>query len=178
MRNASSSLQDLRRRLYVKAKAEPSWRFWGLYVHVCKRETLREAYRLAKRNNGAAGIDGVTFEAVEAEGVVGMKVGMKGTEPFEPFKYGTSGAWRGLWHALEGESVATFVPNSYPLNVVNLPAGLSELFGRKGASSGSRSVEPAHGGDDGCRCMCRKAPNARPCFVSSRPSSKAFDLGL
>jgi hypothetical protein len=31
----------------VKAKAEPSWRFWGLYVHVCKLETLREAYALA-----------------------------------------------------------------------------------------------------------------------------------
>ena len=38
------SLQDLRRRIYVKAKAAPSWRFWGLYVHVCKLETLREAY--------------------------------------------------------------------------------------------------------------------------------------
>lgn len=63
------NLQDLRRRLYVKAKAEPSWRFWGLYVHVCKRETLLEAYRLAKANNGAPGIDGVTFEAVEAEGL-------------------------------------------------------------------------------------------------------------
>ena len=63
------SLQDLRRRLYVKAKAEPSWRFWGLYVHVCKRETLREAYQLAKANDGAPGIDGVTFEAVEAGGV-------------------------------------------------------------------------------------------------------------
>ncbi len=62
------SLQDLRRRIYVKAKAEPSWRFWGLYVHVCKRETLREAYALAKRNNGAPGIDGVTFEAIEACG--------------------------------------------------------------------------------------------------------------
>ena len=37
-------LQDLRRRIYVKAKAEPSWRFWGLYVHVCKMDTLREAY--------------------------------------------------------------------------------------------------------------------------------------
>ena len=42
------SLQDLRRRIYVKAKAEPFWRFWGLYVHVCKMETLREAYRAAK----------------------------------------------------------------------------------------------------------------------------------
>ena len=63
------SLQDLRRRIYVKAKAEPSWRFWGLYVHVCKMETLREAYQMAKANNGAPGIDGVTFEAIEASGV-------------------------------------------------------------------------------------------------------------
>jgi RNA-directed DNA polymerase len=63
------SLQDLRRRIYRKAKAEPAWRFWGLYVHVCKLETLREAYRLAKLNNGAPGIDGVTFEAIAAEGL-------------------------------------------------------------------------------------------------------------
>ena len=69
MIKAPISLQDLRRRIYVKAKAEPSWRFWGLYVHVCKMETLREAYRLAKDNNGAPGIDGVTFEAIEAGGV-------------------------------------------------------------------------------------------------------------
>jgi len=66
MRKAPISLQDLRRRLYIKAKTEPTWRFWGLYVHVCKQETLREAYRLAKANNGAPGIDGVTFAAVEA----------------------------------------------------------------------------------------------------------------
>ena len=63
------TLQDLRRRLYVKAKAEPSWRFWGLYRHVCKPETLRAAYELAKRNDGAPGIDGVTFDAIEAAGV-------------------------------------------------------------------------------------------------------------
>jgi RNA-directed DNA polymerase len=69
MRKASSSLQDLRRRIYAKAKAEPSWRFWGLYVHVCKRETLHAAYLLAKKNHGAPGIDGVTFEAIEAGGV-------------------------------------------------------------------------------------------------------------
>src|ERR1700739_1437459 len=69
MRKAPISLQDLRRRLYVKAKTEPAWRFWGLYVHVCKRETLQEAYLLAKANNGAPGIDGVTFAVVEAGGV-------------------------------------------------------------------------------------------------------------
>ena len=69
MIKAPISLQDLRRKLYLKAKAEPSWRFWGLYVHVCKHEILYEAYRLAKENNGAPGIDGVTFEAIEAEGV-------------------------------------------------------------------------------------------------------------
>jgi RNA-directed DNA polymerase len=69
MTKAPIDLQDLRRRIYVKAKAEPSWRFWGLYVHVCKMETLREAYALAKKNKGAPGIDGVTFEAIEAGGV-------------------------------------------------------------------------------------------------------------
>jgi len=69
MTKASSSLQDLRRGIYVKAKAEPSWRFWGLYVHVCKMETLREAYALARKNNGASGIDGVTFEVIEEQGV-------------------------------------------------------------------------------------------------------------
>jgi RNA-directed DNA polymerase len=68
MTKASGSLQDLRRGIYVKAKAEPSWRFWGLYVHVCKMETLQEAYLMAKKNNGAPGIDGVTFEAIEAQG--------------------------------------------------------------------------------------------------------------
>jgi RNA-directed DNA polymerase len=69
MTTAPISLQDLRRRIYTKAKAEPSWRFWGLYVHVCKLETLHAAYALAKANDGAPGIDGVTFEAIEASGV-------------------------------------------------------------------------------------------------------------
>ena len=68
MIKAPSDLQDLRRRIYAKAKAERSWRFWGLYVHVCKIETLQAAYKLAKENNGAPGIDGVTFEAVESAG--------------------------------------------------------------------------------------------------------------
>src|SRR5499433_2506691 len=69
MRKTPISLQDLRGRLYVKAKAEPTWRFWGLYVHVCKMETLQEAYQMAKSNDGAPGIDGVTFDAIEESGV-------------------------------------------------------------------------------------------------------------
>src|SRR6202011_84548 len=68
MTKAPISLQDLRRSLYVKAKAEPSWRFWGLYVHVCKMETLREAYQMARSNGGAPGVDGGTFEVIEGKG--------------------------------------------------------------------------------------------------------------
>jgi RNA-directed DNA polymerase len=69
MIKAPIELQDLRQRIGIKAKAEPEWRFWGLYVHVCKRETLRAAYDLAKKNNGAPGIDGTTFKAIEVNGV-------------------------------------------------------------------------------------------------------------
>jgi RNA-directed DNA polymerase len=72
MIKASISVQDLRRRIYIKAKAEPAWRFWGLYVHLCKMETLREAYKLAKENDGAPGIDGVSFAAIEEGGVEGF----------------------------------------------------------------------------------------------------------
>jgi RNA-directed DNA polymerase len=69
MKKASINLQELRRKIYLKAKSEKTWRFWGLYVHVCKMETLREAYKLAKANNGAPGIDGVTFEATQEAGL-------------------------------------------------------------------------------------------------------------
>jgi RNA-directed DNA polymerase len=72
MTTTPDSLQDLRRKIYAKAKAEPHWRFWGLYVHVCKMETLRAAYAMAKANDGAPGSDGVTFEAIEEQGVEGF----------------------------------------------------------------------------------------------------------
>jgi RNA-directed DNA polymerase len=62
-------LQELRRRIYRKAKAEKTWRFWGLYVHVTRAETLRWAYQEAKANDGAPGLDGMSFEDIEAQGV-------------------------------------------------------------------------------------------------------------
>src|SRR5246127_188116 len=89
MIKAPISLQDLRRSLYIKAKAEPAWRFWGLYVHVCKTETLYEAYQMAKRNDGAPGIDGVTFEAIEESGVEGFLKQIQGelvTNTYRPMQ--------------------------------------------------------------------------------------------
>jgi group II intron reverse transcriptase/maturase len=61
-------LQDLRRKIYKTAKSERQKRFWGLYCHVIKLETLERAYKEAKANGGAAGIDGVTFGNIEIAG--------------------------------------------------------------------------------------------------------------
>jgi RNA-directed DNA polymerase len=68
MRKPPIRLQALRRRIDAKAQAAPSWRFWGLDVHVCTLATLREASQLAKANHGAPGVDGVTVAAIEASG--------------------------------------------------------------------------------------------------------------
>ncbi|MFJ1261044.1 hypothetical protein [Cupriavidus sp. CuC1] len=68
MTKASGSLQELRRRIYRKAKSDKTHRFWGLFVHIAKSETLDEAYRIAKRNGGAPGIDDLSFEDIEASG--------------------------------------------------------------------------------------------------------------
>ena len=77
MIRASMGLQELRRKIYIKAKAEKQWRFWGLYGHITKLEVLREAYRLAKVNKGAPGVDGKSFEGVEQEGLEGFLAGIR-----------------------------------------------------------------------------------------------------
>src|SRR5215218_10166875 len=68
MTKAPIGLQELRRRIYRKAKSEETHRFWGLFVHVTKIETLEEAYRIAKGNGGAPGIDGQSFGKIESAG--------------------------------------------------------------------------------------------------------------
>ena len=64
LRMQTISLQELKRRIYHKAKSEKQWRFWGMYVHICRTDTLMEAYLVAKRNDGAPGEDGQTFEDI------------------------------------------------------------------------------------------------------------------
>jgi RNA-directed DNA polymerase len=77
MTKAPISLQELRRRIYRKAKSDKTHRFWGLFVHVTKIETLEEAYRTAKRNGGAAGIDGQSFSDIEAHGLADFLRGIR-----------------------------------------------------------------------------------------------------
>jgi RNA-directed DNA polymerase len=57
------STQELQRRIGHRAKSAPEHRFWGLYVHLVKLDTLETAYLEAKRNRGAPGSDGETIEA-------------------------------------------------------------------------------------------------------------------
>ena len=63
------NIRTLQRKLYLKAKAEPSFRFYLLYDKICRADILRHAYNLVRANKGAPGVDGVDFAAIEAAGL-------------------------------------------------------------------------------------------------------------
>ena len=70
-------IRTLQRKLYVKAKAEPAFRFYVLYDKICRDDILLHAYRLARANAGALGVDEVTVAQIEEEGLEAWLAGLR-----------------------------------------------------------------------------------------------------
>ncbi len=89
-------LRRLQEALYTKAKQAPAYRFYLLYDKVYRADILAHAYALAKQHGGAPGVDGVTFEDIEAAG-------------------------RERWLAAVGEAVRTETYRAQPVRRVLIP---------------------------------------------------------
>ena len=81
------SIRTLQRKLYLKAKAEPNYRFYLLYDKVYRADVLRHAYDLVRANRGAPGVDGVSCAVIEAAGLeswlLGIETGLR-TKAYQP----------------------------------------------------------------------------------------------
>ena len=67
----AGKVRTLQSALLAKAKAEPDYRFYSLWDKVWREDVLREAFARCRRKGGSSGVDGVSFQEIEAQGVDG-----------------------------------------------------------------------------------------------------------
>jgi len=76
-KTGGEKVRDFQRKLYRKAKQEPEFRFYCLYDKVKSLRFLREAYKRVMANQGAPGVDGVTFKQIEENGYINFLLGIQ-----------------------------------------------------------------------------------------------------
>lgn len=62
-------VREWRAKLSTKAKQEKRFRFYSLYGLISHPETLRAAWQQVRANGGAPGVDGISFEQIERQGL-------------------------------------------------------------------------------------------------------------
>jgi len=63
-------VRKLQEALHAKAKSAPTYRFYALYDKLFRWDVLIHAYNGCAANDGAAGVDGQTFEDIQEYGLI------------------------------------------------------------------------------------------------------------
>jgi len=104
----TDKVQELQRKLYLKAKSQPDFRFYALYDKVYRKDVLVKAWQKVRANHGSPGIDGVTIKDIEEEGVGGFLKGIQ--EELGRKKYRPSPARRVYIPKLDGRQRPLSIP--------------------------------------------------------------------
>jgi RNA-directed DNA polymerase len=70
-------IRQLQKKLYLKAKQEPDYRFYLLYDKVYREDILNHAWQLVREHSGAPGVDGVSCTDIEARGMEEWLAGLR-----------------------------------------------------------------------------------------------------